>query len=32
VLWSGNAGNRVGADWYSLRRYELIAMQMPLDW
>jgi len=29
VMWSGNASDRVGADLYSLRRYELISMRMP---
>jgi len=29
VMWSGNASDRVGADWYSFRRYELVAMRMP---
>jgi uncharacterized protein (TIGR02594 family) len=31
VIWSGNAGDRVGADFYSLRSYDLVAMRMPLD-
>lgn len=31
VIWSGNAGDRVGADFYSLRSYELVAARMPLD-
>lgn len=30
VMWSGNASDRVGADWYSGRRYERIALRMPL--
>lgn len=32
ILWSGNASDRVGADFYSLRRYELVAKRMPTHW
>ena len=32
VVWSGNASDRVGADFYSKRKWEAYAMRMPANY